>query len=214
MDMKKWWSKWIWKLDKPKSYGPYKNVQEMMDRDRSEYEAWFEDKFTSLYYTLQRYWEMPGNWCDNVKWGWQRARRGWSVRDTWSVDWYLTEIIPPMLKYLKEHKHGIPNQAFRPSDPVGKYGGHTDAAFKKAEKRWNKELDKMIYTFETARNMTEHSWFYQPSDKWSKREFDKYNKMWLDWKHEPAPRAMTKSECRRYEEGWKSFQENFFSLWD
>lgn len=212
--VKTWWSKYIWKLNKPKTYGPYKDTEEMMD-SRKDREAWLEDKMTTFWYRyIKRAWEYPGNVRRKIKWFFQRGKRGWADYDVWDVHYYLGTIIPDMLKWLRKNKHGIPMQAFRPSDPTNKYGGHTKRASDLAEKRWNKELDKMIYTFEVAKRISVDNWYYQPTDKWTKKEFDRYNKIWIGWKYKPVPRAMTKSECRRYEEGWKSFQENFFSLWD
>src|SRR3972149_2096252 len=42
----------------------------------------------------------------------QRGIRGWSNRDSWSIDWYLTSILVPILKKLKENKHGHPMQVY------------------------------------------------------------------------------------------------------
>ena len=33
----------------------------------------------------------------------QRTKRGWSVKDTWSIDYWFLEVMPQMLEYLKEH---------------------------------------------------------------------------------------------------------------
>ena len=41
---------------------------------------------------------------------WERGRRGWSVRDTWSIDYYLSSIIPPMLEHLRDNGHGWPGE--------------------------------------------------------------------------------------------------------
>jgi hypothetical protein len=38
----------------------------------------------------------------------ERGRRGWSVRDTWSMDGYLSSIIPPMVEHLRDNGHGWP----------------------------------------------------------------------------------------------------------
>jgi hypothetical protein len=40
--------------------------------------------------------------------GWQRARRGWSVEDTWSFDDYLARVIAGGTKELGERKIGYP----------------------------------------------------------------------------------------------------------
>lgn len=40
----------------------------------------------------------------------QRAKRGWSVKDTRSIDYWFLEVMPQMLEYLKEHHMGFPGE--------------------------------------------------------------------------------------------------------
>ena len=42
-----------------------------------------------------------------IKWFIQRGQRGWSDRDSWSIDWWLSEIMPSILIKLKNSKAGI-----------------------------------------------------------------------------------------------------------
>jgi hypothetical protein len=63
--------------------------------------------------------------------------------DTWSMDYTLAPIILPMLKQLKETKHGSPNV-----DNLGE----TDPDF---FKRWDWVLDEMIYAFDCKANKDE-----------------------------------------------------------
>ncbi len=41
---------------------------------------------------------------------WQRGRRGWCAEDVWSVDGYLSRIIPEMLDELRKNNHGWPGE--------------------------------------------------------------------------------------------------------
>lgn len=77
--------------------------------------------------------------------------------DTWSMDHTLAPIILPMLKQLKETKHGAPAvdledvpQELRPSNTeewqkLYNEGGETDEKF---FERWDWVLDEMIWAFE------------------------------------------------------------------
>jgi hypothetical protein len=88
------------------------------------------------------------------------AEQSVSVRidpwDTWSMDYTLAHIVVPMLKQLKETKHGAPNvdmedvpENIRPTEEdLENYAknGTTDTKF---FARWDWVLDEMIYAFES-----------------------------------------------------------------
>lgn len=62
-----------------------------------------------------------------IKWFIQRGKRGYSDCDIFDVsDWFI-QVIVPMLKQLKETKHGYP--------------------WDMTEKEWDNQLDKMIKCF-------------------------------------------------------------------
>ena len=61
-----------------------------------------------------------------ISWMIQRAKRGWSDYDAWGIDWYLCEILPPMLERLKS-SHVIPMEM--------------------TEEDWNQKLDIMRIGF-------------------------------------------------------------------
>jgi hypothetical protein len=70
-----------------------------------------------------------------VKWSWQRAFRGWADCDVWSVDSYLSEIIPPMIERLNRITHGYP------------------ADLEGGEKKWGEILTKIQQGFEASRRI-------------------------------------------------------------
>ena len=83
--------------------------------------------------------------------------------DTWSMDYTLAYIVLPMLKQLKETKHGAPNvdnedvpEELRMPDGwyEEKYSrdGEIDPHF---FDRWNWVLDEMIYAFDSKINKEE-----------------------------------------------------------
>ena len=77
--------------------------------------------------------------------------------DTWSMDYTLAPIILPMLRQLKETKHGAPNVD---DDDVPEQLRSTSAPFKDNEwdtdmfhfDRWDWVLDEMIYAFDCKAN--------------------------------------------------------------
>jgi len=67
-------------------------------------------KLHPLYWWLRRVW---ANWNPreifyHLLWFWQRGRRGWSDRDTWSFDCYLASILAGGLTHLRDTGHGYP----------------------------------------------------------------------------------------------------------
>ena len=91
--------------------------------------------------------------------------------DTWSMDHTLADIILPMLKQLKENKHGAP---FVDDEDVPDELKSTSAPPKENEwdtddnhfKRWDYVLDEMIFAFECK---VDDTW----QEKFSSGEFDK-----------------------------------------
>src|SRR6056300_1751299 len=118
--------------------------------------------------------------------------------DTWSMDHTLAPIILPMLKQLKETKHGAPNVdpkdvpiPLRPKkQDVLKYkeGGDTDDKF---FERWDWVMDEMIYAFDCKANKD-----------------DVY--MRFDIKDKDAMNA----EQERISNGFRLFGKYYESLWD
>ena len=89
-----------------------------------------------------RWFYSPKTFFDNIistfrwiKWSWQRAFRGYADCDWWGLDYYFYETIVPLLRILKENRHGYP-------------GSLTD-------KKWDSILDRMIKAFEAANRVVE-----------------------------------------------------------
>jgi len=118
--------------------------------------------------------------------------------DTWSMDHTLAPIILPMLKQLKETKHGSPNvdnedvpiNLRAPEEDVLKYKtlGETDPDF---FKRWDWVLDEMIYAFDCKVNKEEVYMRFDIKDR----------------------RGMEK-EQERISNGFRLFGKYYESLWD
>jgi len=63
----------------------------------------------------------------------QRAFKGWADCDCWDMDYYLSKIIPAMLRDLKDNRFGQPEEL--------------------TEEEWDKKIDEMIEGFEAARRV-------------------------------------------------------------
>ncbi len=145
----------------------------------------------------------------------QRAKRGWSNRDTWCFHYFLSEVIIGGLKHLKKIKHGIPGVFCTTK------ADNNNEEFNKCIKKWENALDCMIKTFEIGLNMSEYNWVYQNSNKYDIKHANHWRKIHKKWlKDDPQLyekrelKVMTKKECKEYERGWELFRIHFFDLWD
>ena len=160
-----------------------------------------------------------------------KQERDISVRidryDTWSMDSTLAMIILPMLKQLKDDKHGAP---FVDDKDAPKEFRSTSAPKKKHEwdtddnhfKRWDWVLDEMIWAFEQKTidweeqfYSGEHDHIWIPGDK-------------LDEKGEPLTHTMEKGpkdtfkidmvgmkkHQKRMKNGFALFGKYYEGLWD
>jgi hypothetical protein len=148
-----------------------------------------------------------------------RTKYGWSRMDAWFIAGHLIQILPPMLRYVKKFKHGVPQSMFLKSDPVDEYGNYTDEAMELASARFDKVIDKVIETFETASKIAESDLIYQNSKTYDVEKANKWRKQEKEL-HKKYPdlgfpsKVMTKKECERYEKGWELFQKHFFEFGD
>ena len=165
----------------------------------------FEDAVQSVYNVFN--WI----WFDRRK---QKVKIRIDRQDTWSMDHTLAPIILPMLKQLKETKHGAPNvdpkdvpKELRPTTKWKKAyegDGTTDPKF---FERWDWVLDEMIWAFEQKnRNNWEDDYYGPYIESEDKRElFGRFE--WTDdegrQKHQ-----------ERMSNGFRLFGKYFENLWD
>lgn len=84
----------------------------------------------NLAYWLKEPWtlvtELPQNWLSSVRWFWQRGRRGYSLKDTWNLDWYLLSWLPEALEDLADGAHGYPSYPGEPEPTKWTFDTWTD----------------------------------------------------------------------------------------
>ena len=133
-----------------------------------------------------------------IKYSIQRAIRGYSISDLWSLDYAIARKVLPMLKaFRKMERAGIPTNMFE--DPMN---DHSDEDFKKAEKKFNDILDKMIYAFTFI--------LYEDDKKYSKYLGLEYEEG-SDWRYKEGSHE---AAYEKHNEGLKLFGEHFRCLWD
>lgn len=184
----------------------------------------FEDKddpwYTRAYWTIRRFWANhwlcnPGDVCRKVKWAYQRVARGWDDTAVWSIDWWLDNKMPDMLRQLKRDKHGIPMDMFD-GLPTNAEGWHDEPETDIAQARWDAIIDKMIAAFEASRRIC--SGVYEEElgeyplrrpkgvsrNAWEKARADRF----------VASQLLIERDKKIFEEGMALFVEHYRSLWD
>jgi hypothetical protein len=138
--------------------------------------------------------------------------------DTWSMDHTLAHIVAPMLKQLKNKKHGSP---FVDDEDVPEHLRSTSAPPKKDEydvddnhhKRWEWVLDEMIWAFEQK---TRDEWegdYYKYDHVEPNKESEDFGErfgMKLVWED----REGRKAHQERMTNGFRLFGRYYEALWD
>ena len=181
------------------------------------------DFFQSFKYEVGRKIEIPGDFYYNIKYFIQRGKKGYSLRDVWGFDYYLSDIIVKGLTDLKEMAHGIPG-----GNMIGCQTLCIDENNKeeqKALKSWRKDIDRIIWTFEISKKIQDRNWI-PVNDEKDRVKLKKYERRLntktkddlfgdlLEDVESGKYHLMTKTEMQRYRNGWKLFQKYYFDLWD
>jgi hypothetical protein len=127
-----------------------------------------------------------------MKWFFQRSRRGWSDRDCWCLHAHIAKVLAGSLRHLKKVNHGIPGEFV-------KKGRTDDEAFA----IWNGILDDMIYTFDTVCKVVDDQIDLYTPRKDMQEFYKKHNY-----------KMLTKEETQRFYNGFKLFSKYIFNLWD
>ncbi len=134
--------------------------------------------------------------------------------DTWSMDYTLSHIIVPMLKQLKETKHGAP---FVDDEDVPEELKSTSAPPKENDydtdenhfKRWDWALNEMIWAFEQNLDTNSEEKFFDHAE-WDEKEKDfgkNLHKIKID---QPG----LKAHQDRKANGFRLFGKYYQGLWD
>jgi hypothetical protein len=203
----------------PESPAITRRIDELWEeaREKRLHPSW-QHRFANIfYYPLYRLvkYHNPAQLCREVKWFLQRGKKGWSDRDIWSLDNYLSGWLPDALRRLKETKHGIPSGMFEAED-CDADGNPSEAGMERGEARWDAIMDKMIAGFEADKRRQSGLYeeqlgpypLYRPEGV--SRE---------DWEIAKAARFEQSQELARLDEevfkqGMALFSLHWQSLWD
>lgn len=159
--------------------------------------AWFysldcyTEKPIRILYTIQ-------NWYKNLygifrwlKWCKQRAFRGYADCDLWGMDYYLVEVILPMLKDFKKNLHGYP--------------GWGEAS---TSEKWDSLIDEMIEGFEAAKRVCDDEYYKEVSGDSIEDIYNAPREEIEEWNR------LAKEDQKLFEKKMKVFTKWFFHLWD
>lgn len=140
--------------------------------------------------------------------------------DTWNMDSTLAYIILPMLKQLKETKHGSPwfeefDQTSNSAQSCFDFYAEGDSfAWEKGHERWNQTLDKIIWSFEQINTDWESQFQSQDVDvPFEENEDTKYSAMRHGVMYKFDAEGYSKFQ-ERMQEGFELFGKYYRNLWD
>lgn len=188
---------WVFKFGEWLAYGKWRGIDDIYPDNGNLFKE-RDDKETWLYKFLQ----------------WVESKRKRTIKvkidkyDTWSMDNTLALIILPMLKQLKETKHGSPvvdledvpenlrsttTEEYDQQQTFEFYRQHSIEEGKgDIHDRWDWVLSEMIWAFEQLNSDKEIEFF--SDEEWNRDGYEKYNK--------------------RIDNGLRLFGKYFRGLWD
>jgi hypothetical protein len=152
----------------------------------------------NVYYPSRRLLSRLSEIPYEIKYFYQRGKRGWADCDVWNFYVYNARVCKEAISKLKKIKHGIPHEVWNEGKKE-----------KQAVKEWNNILDKMIKTFTFLSDENTEQWIEGKDGKHLFKELkDKKPNLYKD------SYLMTKEDDKAQKEGFELFQKHYLSLWD
>lgn len=126
---------------------------------------------------------------NEIKYFIQRGRRGWSDRDAWDADNYLSEIIVGLVRRQK-NGFGCPHELY------------DNTCVNNECHKWHEILEEIAQGFEASQQIKDLSRHFE----WKKGEDGRI-------KHEMVEEK-DKQLAAKYERGMELFAKYFMNLWD
>jgi hypothetical protein len=156
----------------------------MFEYDVESLKSFKPNLFQKIWWPILRFIKDIPDKPAEVKYWFQRANKGYDDSYYWGLDYKLVEIIPPILKDLKEKSHGFPGGMSGPEE-------------------WDRILDKLIKGWEAAKRVCDDEYYLKTG--FPEKKFDGDVKIWY---------AEMKKDQKIFEEMMPLFTKYFFHLWD
>lgn len=132
---------------------------------------------------------MIERWLRQLKYFWQRGRRGYGDDDLWSFDSYLAEMLPKALRQLAKEKHGCPAEYY------------DDKAVGDESHKWREELERMAQGFESAQHIIANDSFAKFANRKNDQGYEHF-------------KENEEEHYKRLHYSIDALKKNFFGLWD
>lgn len=179
--------------------GPYQIAEKLL--------FWMDKNKDSRVHNFGEWLAKSDTLCRICEWTYSKKKRKTKIRidkyDTWNMDHTLALIVLPMLKQLRDTKHGSP---LVDDEDVPEHYRSTAAESKENEwdtdsnhfKRWDWVLEEMIYSFEK-----------ELDEDWEMEIYKRGGESWTDEKF-----AQRKVINDRIQNGFRLFGKYYRGLWD
>jgi hypothetical protein len=135
-----------------------KQIEE--ENSKKNFRNWINNQFPNgccnynVYHILTHPWKAFEYWGDEIKYAWQRVFNKYDERVAWSIDGYLTEMMPKWIRELKQNGYGVPMSMFDGMNHDENYC-YSEEDEKIAHKKWGDILDNIIEGFEAGKKIQE-----------------------------------------------------------
>ena len=125
-------------------------IKKIIDNEIAPYKpdfstTWYEEIYYWFYRKCSWVWTLP----QEIKWRWQRSKRGYADCDLWGLDSYLSEWLPKALRQLSKDISGCPQELWDKSNKKNQCW------------KWSKIIREMANGFEAAQDIIDLKYVYK-----------------------------------------------------
>lgn len=159
------------------------------------------------------WWRLPGYWCRAIKYGWQRATRGFSDLDCWDLYNFYLEVLEMSLKHLAECNVGCPDKYYDSSKSGDEGWMWRDILNKMADCFKEAHEDKTSYINPYKDEYLESLKLEKTSDGYYRLNSEEVNKNLYE-KYLEEEKKIFEWRNKNLKDGLDMLKEDFWNLWD
>mgnify|MGYP006381908647 FL=1 len=159
------------------------------------------------------WWRLPGCWCRAIKYGWQRATRGFSDLDCWDLYNFYLEVLEMSLKHLAKCNAGCPNKYYDSSKSGDEDWKWRDILNKMADCFKEAHEDKTSYINPYEDEYLESLKLEKTSDGYYKLNNEEVNEELYE-KYLEEEKKIFEWRNKNLKDGLDMLKEDFWNLWD